>query len=277
MTTAAGFAVHREAHAADEVLTEVEHRRSRWAREDLPDPDLLDPPHGRAWRRDQSADVWFEPCRRLPRVVVEPGTVPSVEREPGVVRLSLVEVGHEEWAGRGSPVLVGDDHIGRAVVEGDLELGEQAESVAVDVAEHVPFEKAPPPAVGNDGAQHVLATGQQRCDVVGVVPQAVLVARPSRCEQVVTDHTSVEVDLVDASRRHVQAGPFDPATGHVEGSPEQRRRAGCVEGIHTGGRDPRRAPVGGLDEADLDGQRLTPRGLTAVEAPDPDAYVSAAA
>ena len=107
------------------------------------------------------ADLGLETCRRLPRVVVEPGTVPSVELEPGVVRLALVEVGREERAGRGAPVLVGDDHVGRAVVVGDLELGEQAEPVAVDVAEHVPLEKPPPPTVGDDRAEHVLAAGEQ--------------------------------------------------------------------------------------------------------------------
>ncbi len=169
--------------------------------------ELFDASHGRSGRSDERADDGFEPLDRLPRPVVEPGLVPPVDLESGVVGLPLVEVGGEERAGGRPPVFVGGDHVGGAVVVGDLELGEQAEPFAVDVAQHVPLEEAAPPAVGHDRAEHVLAVGQQRGDVVRVVADPVGVARPAGRQHVIADDHPVEVDAVHAGRRDVRGAP----------------------------------------------------------------------
>ncbi len=205
----------------------------------------------------------------------KPRLVPSVEFEPSVVGLALVEVGGEEWAGRRAPLVVGGDHVGGAVVVGDLELRQQAEPLAVDVAQHVPLEEPAPPPVGDDRAEHVVAGGDQRGDVVGVVAEAVGVTRPAGRQDVVADDVPVEMDAVHPGGGHVQPGLLDTPILQVERAPQVGRRRRPVEWIDRRWRDPRRRPVLRVEQAGFDRERLTPERLVSIVTPNTHTHGSA--
>ena len=76
---------------------------------------------------------------------------------------------------------------------------------------------------------------EQRGHIVGVGEQPVVIARPARCQKIVTDPLAVDADLVDAERRDIEsrAGglPIEielPPAGRapVQGARGPGRRAG---------------------------------------------------
>ena len=112
--------------------------------------------------------------------------------------------------------VVGDDALGGAVGVLDLELGQQRQPVAVDVAPAAAVaQPAAVPAVAQDGADGVAALLQQGGHVEGLVAQAVVVAGPAGRHDVVADHRAVDLGLVQAQRGDVQPRLRD-AGPHVE-------------------------------------------------------------
>ena len=88
-----------------------------------------------------------------------------------------------------------------------VQLREQRDVVAVQVrVTAVEADAAPVPAVGEPGAERVLALGEMVGDVVGVVAQPLAVDGPARRQGVVADARSVELHLVQAVGRHVEPG-----------------------------------------------------------------------
>ena len=154
-----------------------------------------------------------------------------------------------------------DDH--GAVLELDLELGQERQRVAV-AGGGAPVETQPTaePAVGQPAADRVGARHDQVGDVVGVVAQALRVRRPAGAEHVVADTSAVDLELVDATGRDVEPGP--PVAGRDLDLPAQpvglevlallgagRDRGGGPVGRHQqaglelgGGRPPAGGPVG---------------------------------
>ena len=90
---------------------------------------------------------------------------------------------------------------GGAIGVGDLELGEQAEFVAVvaSVLAGVPSESPAIPTVSEDSAEGVRADSQQVGDVVGVGNDPFAIAGPAGREQRIGDLGAVDEHLVAPS------------------------------------------------------------------------------
>ena len=218
----AGLPLHREPHPAHQVLTEVQHGPPGRRDDHVLHGQFSRPPHGWTLPRDESADCRFEPLDGIPRPIVEPGPRPAVHVEPGVVRLTVVQVSIDHRTARRPPRRVRGNRVDRSVGPGDLQLSEEAEAVAVDVARHLPGEMTLPPAIGDHRADHVVAGNDLFGDVVGLVPEPLLVCGPARSEHGVADDGTVEVQLID------------PGGGRVEAS---LRKGGAVRRV-----DPERVP-----------------------------------
>ena len=107
---------------------------------------------------------------------------PARVGERQVDRTAVVEVGREDLAGGGLPVGSGGDDLARAVLEVDLELGQQGERVAVaaPVLAAGPSEAAAEPPVGDLGGDRVAPGRDQAGDVVGLGQEPAPVRGPPR-------------------------------------------------------------------------------------------------
>ena len=138
--------------------------------------------------------------------------------------LAVIEVVGQDPALAGHPRGVGAQADDLPIRGRHLELGEQGQPVAVMGMTAVPAQPAPIPAVAEQHLQVVAALTDQPGDVVGLVPQPVAVAGPSRGQDLVADATPVQGGLVQAVGGGVQPRPHDP-TGQVEGSTGARAPA----------------------------------------------------
>lgn len=185
------------------------------------------------------------------------GGRPSVVREPRIEGLALIETDRGDRRHRRAP-LEGHPVVG-AVSRGDLELREQRDVRSVDVPHPaVESDVTAVPAVGQPGADHVLAAAQRRRHIVRLIAEAVAVARPPGGEHVVTDAFAVDLELVDAV-----GGRVDPRSDDAIGQgafcdhrTHQVGRAGRIAGGFNGGRHEVDRPV--IAESRLDPDGLTP-------------------
>src|SRR5690606_39730149 len=99
--------------------------------------------------------------------------------------------------------------LGRSVSVGDLQLHQQGKVVAVDGVLVLPAEVATIPAVPEQALDDVLAGRDKVRDIVGLVTEVMVVARPARREDMVADPLAVERDRVDAERGRVDASASD--------------------------------------------------------------------
>ena len=260
-------------HAPDEVLAEVEHGGAARRPEHGDRRHVLRAPDRRPLRRDEGGRVALADRHRLPAGVVEPGRAPARPLQARVVELPVVVAGAHDRAGRRPPRRVGRDDVDRAVRIRQLELGDQREVTAEQVAEPaVPAHPAAVPPVTQPGPDRVVPRAKQPRDVVGVVPQPVLVGRPARRHGVVADPLPVDLDLVEPVGGRVEAS-VRQSLAHREVTSHQRRHA--VVGVRVlRPRRPHRPgrPVLGPQQAGLDVGRRAPRGDRAVRAGDADAY-----
>ena len=150
----ARLAAHREAQPADQVLPEVDQRPSRRRGPDLDRAPALVTDHGWSDVRRQPLHVERHGLDPHPPRRRGTGTQPGVVAQPRVDRLAVVEVVGEDLRRTRRPGLVGDHDLPVAVGEDDLELGDQAEPVAVEVAVPVPGQPSAVPAVAEREAQH---------------------------------------------------------------------------------------------------------------------------
>lgn len=180
--------------------------------------------------------------------------------QTGVEGLAFVETGGEDRSEGGVPLGVGDDDGGGAVVVGDLQLGDEGLVGAVEVAvSAVEADTAAVPAVAEPGADGVGALGEMVGHVVGAVAQALAVHRPARGQCVVADAAAVDLCLIQAMCRDVQAGACDRC---VEGEvPADAGRAPIAARIlGPGGADGDGPPVGCVQQSGLDCAGHAPRG-----------------
>jgi hypothetical protein len=154
---------------------------------------------------------------------------------------------------------------------GQLEPAEHSQSVAVPVASEVVDQRAAIPPVAEHRADRVLALLHDVGHVERVVAELVVVAVPARREHVVADASTVQLELVHTERGHVQARARH-GRRHRERTPEVRARLGRLEILLPGRAHERRLPVGLVEQAGLDGERLAPRRFRTVgpDHPDPD-------
>ena len=263
-------AAHPEPHVADHVLTHVDDRLALRRLQQLHRPELLDLPHRRAGGGDQGGlrrGCDNDDSRPSARVVAR--RAPAGPLEPCVVRLAHVDVRHEDGTGGRGPRPVGAHRLDPPVFVLDPELGEKSETLPVDVAPVLPGQVAAVPAVAEGRPDRVLAGAQVAADVVRLVLQALAVARPARREDLVAHTPAVDLQLVEAEARRVDARPPNrPA--HRERAPQQRRRLRRLRVLVPRRLDPLRLPVGEGEQAHLpEGGRAPVRGLPA---PVPDAY-----
>ena len=271
----AGLPLHREPHPAHQVLTEVQHGPPRRCDDHVLHGQFSRPPHGWTLPRNESADCRFEPLDGIPRPIVEPGPRPAVHVEPGVVRLTVVQVSIDHRTARRPPRRVRGNRVDRSVGPGDLQLCEEAEAVAVDVAGHLPGEMTPPPAIGDHRTDHVLAGNDLFGDVVGLVPEALLVCGPARSEHGVADDGTVEMQLIDPGRGGVEASPHNGGAvrcGDSERVAEVDRRVQLTVGFTCGRSDPRRRPIVSREQPGLHVEWFAPCRRGTVTAPHADPH-----
>ncbi len=259
--------LHLEPRPADHVLAQVHDRQARLRLQDLDRTDLLDPPHGRRCRRDQGVLAVIGELDARPVAIVEAGPGPARLLEARVVGFSVVDLRHQDRAGRGLPAGVAAHDLAAPVRVGHFDLHQQREPVAVDVAPAGEAHLVPAvPAVADERPHGVGARLQERRDVVGLVLEALVVAGPAGSEELVAHALAVQVQLVEAVARRVGARASGRAR-ELELAPQHRNRARLRHVLLERGLDPARLPVGGLDEAHLPPCRCAPGGGPAASVP----------
>ncbi len=268
-----GRAVEGDAEAADEVLAEVEQVAVAAGAGHLDRCDLLGAAHGWARGGDEGAEVTAVGAygRPFPRTQAGGGG-PAGVVQPCVERLALVQAAGQDRSGGGAPGAVRGDRDRGSVLVRHLQLGEEGLVGAVDVAgAAVEAVLAAVPAVTEPGADGVGAFGEVAGDVVGAVAQAVRVDRPAWGEGLVADPAPVDLRLVQAVRRDVEAGARDGPV-ETEVLADTRRPAVGRRVLVPGRADRDRVPVGRVEQARLGHARRAPlRGSVRVRRPDADA------
>ena len=207
---------------------------------------------------------------RSPALVVEAGGGPARLLETRVVGLTVIDLGHQDRAGARLPPRVARDELLAPVLVRDSDLHQKAETLAVDIPASFPGQVPAVPAVAELHSDRVGSGLQERRDVVGLVLEALVVARPSRREELIADAPTVQVHLVEAVARHIGSGLRDRAR-ELELAPQHRRRPALRHVFRQARLDPARLPVRGLEEPHLPGGRRAPgRGATA---PVPNAHL----
>ena len=265
----AGLAADPDPEAADEILAEVQDGRARGAGQDLGHRQPLDAAHRGAVGRHECRDVELPNHDGRPAGGVERRHRPGWVVQAGVEGLPVVEVGGGDRAGRADPDVVGGDHLAGAVGILDLQLGDQAQLLAVQRPSAVPAEVPAPPAVAEPGAQRVVPGPDQVGDVVGHVAQARLVGGPAGREFVVADALTVQLKLRDAVGAGVEPRAGDLGSLCVEVAPEQWRRDGVV-----GRTDHGSDPIPLLQQPGLDGGPLAPPARDTVGARHPHPHLA---
>lgn len=256
----AGVSGDGDAQPSDEVLAEVHDRPAGRRNSDGDRSDLLRTSHGWAGGGHQGGHVPVDDSDSVPSCTVVAGLRPSARFQPGVVRLPVVQARLQHGARGGEPVLVRGDALGRSVREEDVQLGEESEPIAVDGAAALEAEPATEPSVTEQSADHVLALDQEVRDVVRLVTQPAVVRGPTWRQHMVTDAVAVDLRLVHAERRRVQAGGSDRGP-ELEGPSQKGHRthgAGVV--VPVGADEPCRPVLGGEESSFHDGRGTPWRG-----------------
>ena len=134
---------------------------------------------------------------RIPMAVVETGESPPGLLLPKVDDRAVVEVRRPDRTGGSLPGLIADDALGLPVRGVDLQLGDQAELLAVvaPVTFGIPAQPPPIPTIAKDRCDDVAAFLQKAGDVIGGGEQSMSVGRPSGIEKLVTDRGPVDRDI----------------------------------------------------------------------------------
>ncbi len=148
---------------------------------------------------------------RVPVGIVKAGRCPARLLAAGVVGFAAVEVVAGDGAGGGFPAGAGCDSVGAAIGVLDVHLEAQTRGVAVAV---LPTGFAVP-AVAEHHTDGIGAGLQQLGYVVGYVEDAFYVFAGGGVEYMIADALAVEIELVPAQARDVEAGAAD-RLGEVE-------------------------------------------------------------
>ena len=262
-----GGAVHPEAYPPHHILAEVEHRLTAGCVQNLHGRELLRSAHRWPRRGDQCRGDCIDRAHTTPVVIVISRSAPAIALEPSVVGLAIIDVRHDDRAGRGLPCSVGADDLRAPIGVTDHELGQEPNTRAIVVATAVESQPAAIPPVPKCGAHRIRALLHERRHVVGIVLETLVVARPARREQPVAHATAIQLERVEPEARCVEARRGDAsierelATQH--GSWIRSRRV-----FREVRRDPSRLPVTRAQKAQLEERRQAPRGCAAGVVPD---------
>ena len=140
------------------------------------------------------------------------------------------------------------DHLVPSAGERHVDLREQRDPVAIDVALAAEADLAPIPAAAENGAGGVRPLLQQRRDVVGLVLQVLVVAGPARREDLIADArplrwSSYRPWLVTYARARDDVA-VDRELAPQHGRWQWRRRIGLVRRLRSTARSSRTASAG---------------------------------
>ncbi len=213
-------------------------------------PQFLDPTHG-----------WGGGGAEVGEAVVGDGhRGPALQRDPEVDALPRHQVRPPDRPGGPGPGRVGGHDRAGPVRVVDVELAEEGERRAVAVVVAAVARLAAPPAVGEDHLQFVVAFVEERGHVVGLHLEPGRVAGRPRGQLQVADPDATEERLVDAVGGGVEPGPLDRTVEDELVAQDRGRAPSRLSGIATFvGLDPRRRPVGRVEQADLDHRGRRPR------------------
>src|SRR5205807_307847 len=128
------FPADGQAEPTYEVLAEVNNGTPARRCCDGDRRDQFGAPNRRPGWCDERGKLSIELSHTGPIVVIIPGRRPARSLQTGIVRLTIIDVAGQNGCLCGTPGLVGDDTLACAVRVVDLELGQQREPVAIDVA-----------------------------------------------------------------------------------------------------------------------------------------------
>ncbi len=259
---------HRETHAAHQVLPHVHDLLPLGCREDLHGADLLDAPHRGARGGHERGVATAGHTHGRPVAIVKRCRAPAGLLESCVVRLAHVDVRQEDGARSGLPAGVGAHGLHAAVGVLDADLTQERHTIAVHVAVVLPREEAPVPAVSQRRPGGILPRRQKGGHVVGLVLQALAVARPARRHQVLADTLAVQLQLVDPVARDIGPRRTHGAL-HVEGASDEGCRPRHLRILVSHGLDPLGLPVTSREEPHLEEGRRAPGARRAQTRPTP--------
>ncbi len=144
-----------------------------------------------------------------------------------------------------------------AVRRGHLELCQQRKPVAVQGATTVPAQPTAIPTVAEKDLEVVVALAHLVGHVVRLVAQPMLIARPTRREELVANTHTVQLRLVQPVRGDIQPGLCDGSQG---GQGAGENRGGRADHAQVPRTDESGRPILGVEEAGLHGRRCRPVG-----------------
>src|SRR6266849_2649352 len=212
----------RETRPAREILAEIEQRFTRWCEPDRDGAQLAQATHRWRHRCHECRGGSIDQRDRCPLVIIVWRARPPVELTARVVRLAAVAVGRDDGTRRGLPAGVRYDAIRTPALIANLELSAQTKPPAVEIALAEEAELSAIPAIAQHRADRVVACSHERSDAICLVVQPAAVRCPAGCKERVADALVVEIDLVEAEARDVEARGAH-AIGDAEGAPQQRR------------------------------------------------------
>lgn len=216
---------HAQPHRADHVLAQVQHVDAGPGLGHALRCQLPLHPHRAVHLRDDQGGTDVADATHVshsePACVVEAGRGPTGGLLARVVRLAVEEIGRDDRSGGGPPVGARLDAFTRTVRVLHLQLGQQRRDLAVLTGpEHAHVAGVPTGCqIRPDGVD---AGSQEFGDVVGLVLDAGAVVRPAGSELVEAHPAAVEVALVQAECRGVQARAGDLPARQPEFVPQLR-------------------------------------------------------
>ena len=209
---------HAKARPAHHVLSHVHHGFTGRRVQDLDGSDFLDAPDGGSGGRDEHVLAVIRDAHGLPVSRVESRLGPPCTLQARIVALAVIDVGCEDGPRRRLPVFIGGDDLLSTVREAHDNLRQERHLLAIRVAACFPREPAAIPAVAECDAYRVAPAAHEVRDVVRLVLQPLVVARPSRCEHLIANALAVDLHLVKSQCADVGTRGCHDAVEHEVGA-----------------------------------------------------------
>src|SRR6266496_1389284 len=148
---------------------------------------------------------------------------PAAFLQPRVISFAMIDFRHQDRPGARLPILIGPHNFLTAVFVFDLNLYQQRQPVTIEIRLPAKADVAAIPAIAEDYANGILATAQQIGEVVSLILQALVIAGPTRRENLIANTLPVQMHLVQTVARHISPRFLYHAFG-LEGAAQQWRR-----------------------------------------------------
>ena len=137
---------------------------------------------------------------------------------PGIIVFAFIEsIGYYRACGRTQPGFVGDDILPCAVFILYLQFGQQARILSVvSIPAWIAIAHALPPSVTQYGTECIVTLTKQRCHIISVVHQTMIIIGPSRIIEVLTYLFAIGHQLIYASGSSIETSLLD-RFGQTEG------------------------------------------------------------